>query len=40
MGRLLKEDEVVGGRYRITGPFIGEGSFAEARAAAAAQLPA
>ena len=31
MGRLVKEDEVVGGRYRITGPLLGEGSFAEAR---------
>lgn len=31
MKRLVGDDDLVG-RYRITGPLIGEGSFSEARA--------
>jgi hypothetical protein len=32
MGKqLLKPGDVVDNRYKITGPFIGEGSFSEAR---------
>ena len=38
MGRLLREDELVGGRYRVTGPIIGEGSFAEVRARLTVEL--
>ena len=32
MGRqLLRHGDVIDNRYTITGPFIGEGSFSEAR---------
>jgi hypothetical protein len=32
MGKqLVKASDIVGGRYKITGPFLGEGSFSEAR---------
>ena len=34
MKELVNEDELVG-RYRITGKFIGEGSFSQARGRAA-----
>ena len=38
MKDLVNEDELVG-RYRITGKFIGEGSFSQARAHARAAPP-